>query len=83
MSGQDRCHARDANGNRCTVEGEHREITNSKGQQALSHETKTSLWSTPISGIVVVGGTKPRPDELQTMIHRVQEQREQERRKQP
>lgn len=71
---QDRCHARDGYGRRCTVEGEHTEIVNSKGQRALSHETKHSMWSTPVSSIAVVGGTKPRPGELEQMMRRAGEQ---------
>ena len=73
---KDRCHERNAMDQRCTVVGEHIEITNSKGQQALSHETKTSLWSTPISNITVVGGTKPRPAELEQMMRRAGEGQE-------
>lgn len=63
-----RCHARDGQGNRCTVEGEHTEIVNASGLRALSHETKTSWWNTPVSSITVVGGTKPRPEGLEQMI---------------
>lgn len=55
MAGKDRCHERDALGQRCTVEGQHQEITNSVGQRALAHETKASLWSTPVSGLIVPG----------------------------
>ena len=50
-----RCHERDKDGKRCTVEGEHTEITNSRGLRALSHETKTSMWSTPTSSLIVAG----------------------------
>lgn len=32
---------------RCTIEGAHQEIINSKGQPAVVHETRTSLWSVP------------------------------------
>lgn len=48
VSGAQRCHARDANGDRCAVVGAHQTITNSKGRPAIVHETKTSLWSVPI-----------------------------------
>ena len=47
------CHEVDARGQRCTVEGEHIEITNSKGQRAISHSTPTSMWSVPKIGIIV------------------------------
>lgn len=50
-----RCHARDADGTRCTITSEHQEIVNSKGQRAIAHETKHSMWSTPLSGLRVVG----------------------------
>jgi hypothetical protein len=51
----ERCQVRDRRGFRCTIEGEHRTIVNSKGQQATAHETKTSMWSVPTSDFVVVG----------------------------
>lgn len=43
-----RCQERDARGDQCTVEGEHTEITNSKGQRAIAHSTPYSMWSVPV-----------------------------------
>lgn len=50
----DRCHERDARGMRCTIVGEHKQITNSQGQKAVAHETRASMWSVPVSRIEVV-----------------------------
>lgn len=48
VSSEHRCHARDGVGSRCSIVGEHPVVTNSKGQAAIAHETKASIWSTPI-----------------------------------
>jgi hypothetical protein len=50
----DRCHERDGRGARCTIEGEHQEVVNTKGQRAYAHETAASVWSTPLSRLHVV-----------------------------
>jgi hypothetical protein len=47
-----RCHERNGIGDRCSIVGEHPVITNSKGQAAIAHETKTSVWSVPIVDVL-------------------------------
>lgn len=53
VTGAQRCHERNGINERCAVV-EHQIISNRKGQAALVHETKNSVWSTPI--LRVVGG---------------------------
>lgn len=52
VSSQHRCHERDARGARCSVVGEHQIITNSAGKAAITHETKYSMWTVPILGVL-------------------------------
>lgn len=54
-----RCHERNANDERCTLYGEHQTITNTKGQRAIVHETKFSLWSVPMMVVI----TRPLEDQ--------------------
>jgi hypothetical protein len=49
-----RCHERDGRGERCTIEGVHTEVFNSKGQRSYAHQTLASIWTTPVSGLQVV-----------------------------
>lgn len=44
------CHELDGRGERCTVQGAHTEVTNSKGQRAVAHETQASV---PVVGIIL------------------------------
>lgn len=55
-----RCHARDGRDQRCALVGEHQVITNSGGQKAVVHETKYSLWSTPIVSALSAPREDPR-----------------------
>lgn len=42
------CNERDARGARCTVEGAHQIVTNSRGQKAVVHSTELSMWTVPV-----------------------------------
>lgn len=66
----DRCKARDARDQRCLVRGEHDVIINSNGQQALSHHTEFSLWSTPIHDLQVVRALPQDPMAIGAMLDR-------------
>lgn len=45
-----RCHARDGRGQRCTDPQEgHPEVIDRNGRRALSHHTKLSWWSEPVT----------------------------------
>lgn len=51
VTGAERCHERNALNERCAVV-EHQIVNNSQGKAALVHETKNSVWSTPILRLV-------------------------------
>lgn len=64
------CEVRDARSHRCTIEGEHEEVINSKGQRARVHQTPWSLWSVPLVDLQVASAFTPDPEMIGRMLDR-------------
>lgn len=66
----ERCTARNALDQQCLIEGPHEEIINSKGQRAMVHHTKDSLWSVALLDLQVATAFAPDPEMIGRMLDR-------------
>lgn len=66
----ERCAARDGLDQQCMIHGPHEEIINSKGQRALVHHTKTSIWNVAVMDLQIATAFTPDPEMLGRLLDR-------------
>lgn len=66
----ERCTALDGLHQQCEIVGPHETIINSKGQRAVAHQTKTSMWSVPVMDLQIATAFTPDPQMLGAMLDR-------------